>query len=281
MNMELLNQLINLARPAPYEPGEPMFWTDPHISRQMLKAHLDQGFDGASYRFERIDAICVSLMQRLKLKQGSRVADLGCGPGLYSARLADAGCRVMGLDFSATAIDYARGQSTGKRNPPEYRVGNYLQWHETACYDAVLLIYEDYGVLSPQERRKLLANIHGALCDSGAFVLDVASLSAFHGRSGRAAKDLQALPSGFWRPHPHLVLEEHYLYETVHATCDRYIVADGEVKDYRVYQTYYSPQSITCEMENAGFRVEELQSGLFGGAWREDSAQIGVLCRKA
>lgn len=278
--MDILDFLPATKEPEPYEPGEPMFWTDPHISRQMLAIHLDESRDLASYKPGRIDSVCRYLIRRLQLTPGNRVADLGCGPGLYSMRLAQAGFEVTGLDFSDTAIGYARVQAAGMSNAPEFRVENYLDWHETGRYDAALLIYEDYGVLAPADRQKLLANIHSALRSGGAFVLDVASLAAFGKRRAEAEKNWQWLPSGFWRPHLHLVLEHHIFYESGCVGCDRYIVFDSEVKDYRIYQTYYTPQSIKQELESCGFRVEEMLSGLTGEAWREDSMQIGVICRK-
>ena len=44
--------------------------------------------------------------------------------------------------------------------------------------------------------------------------------------------------------------------------------------------TYYSPESITCELEAGGFAVESVLSNLAGEAWKEDSPQIGIICRK-
>ena len=52
MNL-LLAQLIELQeKPAPFTPGEPLFWDDPHISTHMLAAHLDPDFEAASRRPE-------------------------------------------------------------------------------------------------------------------------------------------------------------------------------------------------------------------------------------
>jgi len=45
----ILPQLIALQeKPNPFTSGEPLFWDDPHISRQMLAAHLDPDIDAAS-----------------------------------------------------------------------------------------------------------------------------------------------------------------------------------------------------------------------------------------
>ena len=86
--------LEELKRPAPYQPGAPL-WTHPHIAGEMLKAHLNPDTDAASYRPECIDAICNHLYRTMNLQPGDRVADLGCGPGLYCRRLADRGLRMV------------------------------------------------------------------------------------------------------------------------------------------------------------------------------------------
>ena len=60
-------------RPEPYEPGEEL-WNDPHISKMMLEAHLSPETDAASYRPEKIHAICEYLVR-------------GDGPGKRVVRL--------------------------------------------------------------------------------------------------------------------------------------------------------------------------------------------------
>jgi len=104
--LEALGRLQD--RPDLYSPGEEQFWTDPHIAEQMLAAHLDPSNDAASRRPETIDREVDWLVTALGLKDGDRVLDLGCGPGLYSTRLARRGLQVTGVDFSANSIEYAR-----------------------------------------------------------------------------------------------------------------------------------------------------------------------------
>src|SRR5512142_1691998 len=145
-------------KPQPFEPGELLFWTDPHIARQMLASHLDSNMDGASRRPETIERITNWIATSLGLHPGDGILDLGCGPGLYAEQLAQAGFQVTGVDFSQNSIDYAIAHAREKQIPIEYRCQNYLDLDDQALYSAVLLIYGDFCPLSPQQRARLLAS---------------------------------------------------------------------------------------------------------------------------
>jgi len=83
-------------------------WTDPYISEQMLRFHLDGSVAISSGTTESIDASARWMREAFHLADHSRVLDLGCGPGLYVNRLARAGIDVTGIDFSSRSIAYAR-----------------------------------------------------------------------------------------------------------------------------------------------------------------------------
>jgi 2-polyprenyl-3-methyl-5-hydroxy-6-metoxy-1,4-benzoquinol methylase len=83
-------------------------WTDPHVSEQMLRYHLDGSVALSSGTTEFIEASVAWMRKEFHLSGQSRVLDLGCGPGLYSNSLARAGIDVTGVDFSSRSIAYAR-----------------------------------------------------------------------------------------------------------------------------------------------------------------------------
>ncbi|MCX6057388.1 MAG: class I SAM-dependent methyltransferase [Chloroflexi bacterium] len=92
----ILSQLIKLQqKPSHFEPVEPLFWNDPHISAQMLKVHLDPNVDAASRKPETIDRSVRWVIETLALKSNNAVLDLGCGPGLYASSFARAGLQVI------------------------------------------------------------------------------------------------------------------------------------------------------------------------------------------
>lgn len=84
--MDKLAELLTV-KPRLFEPGEPLFWNDPHISKGMLKAHLDPTHDAASRRPEIIDNIVKHLLDSGVLTPEMKLLDLGCGPGFMSPGL--------------------------------------------------------------------------------------------------------------------------------------------------------------------------------------------------
>ena len=276
-----INQLIALQqKPAPFEPGEPLFWDDPHISSQMLQAHLDPDSDLASRRPETIDRMVGWIVDTLGLQAGDRVLDMGCGPGLYASRLAERGMDVTGVDYSKRSIAYAQEYAEAHGLAITYRYKNYIELTDENAYDAALLIYGDFCPLSPEQRRKLLANVRRALKPGGRFVLDVTT------RTLRAKYGVKhgwyAVETGFWRPGSHLVLEEGFDYPEEKIYADQHIVidADGTATVYRNWFQDYDPAMITAELEAGGFVVEGLWGDLTGAPLTEDSEWIGVAARR-
>ena len=76
-------------RPTPFSRyTTDVLWTDPHIARRMLCNHLDPETDLASRRVQAIEAIVAWMDRKISLS-GKSVCDLGCGPGLYTARMTE------------------------------------------------------------------------------------------------------------------------------------------------------------------------------------------------
>lgn len=267
-------------KPAPFAPGEALFWDDPHISVGMLEAHLNPTHDLASRRPEIIDRSVAWMADTLGLGPGKAVLDLGCGPGLYASRLARRGVSVTGVDGSRRSIDYAIQAAAGAGLSITYRYENYLALADQAQYDAALLIYGDFCPLSPEQRRALLGNVHRALKPGGYFVLDVTT--RIHRQRNGGKNGWYAAEQGFWKPGPHLVLEEGFDYPEQSLFLDQYIVieADGRMSVYRNWFQDYDRERISAELAAGGYRVESLWSDLAGTPFSTQSEWIGVVACK-
>ena len=278
---QLISQLLQLQQnPAPFTPGERLFWDDPHISSQMLEAHLNPDTEAASRGPGTIDRSVKWMIEVLGLKAGDSVLDLGCGPGLYASRFARAGLEVTGVDYSRRSIEYAIEYASENKLDICYRYQNYLELSEENQYQAAFLIYGDFCPLNPEQRSKLLGNIWRALKPDGKFVLDVSTRQQrkLHG----VKNSWRAMQGGFWKPGPHLVLEEGFDYPEQSIWLDQYTVieADGKVSVYRNWFQDYTPDTITEELELGGFFVESLWGDLTGLAYSLDSEWIGVVTHK-
>lgn len=276
-----IDALITLQeKPEPFTPGEPLFWDDPHISTQMLKAHLDPNSDLASRRPETIQKSVAWLIATLGFQAGDAVLDLGCGPGLYAARLAEHGLRVTGVDYSRRSIAYAQAHAEEQKLAIEYRYQNYLTLDDTDQYNAALLIYGDFCPLSPEQRCQLLGNIHRALKPGGHFVLDVTTPG--HRRKHGNKNGWYAAKTGFWKPTPHLVLEEGFDYPEQSIFLDQATVIEesGRVTVYRNWFQDFTRKTITNELTDAGYSVQSVWNDLIGTPYTEGTGWIGLVAQK-
>ncbi|MBN2148305.1 MAG: methyltransferase domain-containing protein [Anaerolineales bacterium] len=278
-SMEHLIQLLAeyQQKPAPFTPGEALFWDDEHISSQMLAFHLDPNIEAASRNPETIDRTVEWLITTLDLRSGQAVIDLGCGPGLYASRLARRGLHVTGVDYSRRSIAHAQKSAREEGLDITYRYENYLELADEGLYDAALLIFGDYCPLSPAQRSKLLRNVRRALKPGGRFVFDVSTRK--HRQKHGSRNHWQVLPGGFWKPGPHLLLDEGFDYPEESIWLDQALVIepDGKVSVYRMWFQDYTPQTITAEMQANGFTVESLWGDLTGAPYTPEGEWIGVV----
>jgi SAM-dependent methyltransferase len=264
-------------KPALFSGGTAHFWADPHIAQHMLEAHLDPNFEAASRPPQVIEATVTWLWDRLDLKAGDRLLDLGCGPGLYTRRFAERGLTVIGVDFSENSIRYAREHDPDS----SYICQDYLTLDLPGPFDLVTLIYGDLCVLADDKRDRLLAYIHQSLKPGGRFVFDVTT--AQHHQSRWSGTSWQVAPEGgFWKPGPHLVLQQGFHYPEADTALEQYLVIedDGTMTVYRNWFHYYSVDTISAVLEQQGFAVEGVYGDLAGAPPTRDGEWIGVITQK-
>ena len=277
LDLALLRELSE--RPAPFAPGEAHFWDDPHIATQMLECHLSPETDAASRRPADIDAEVAWLWEALGLEPRQRVLDLGCGPGLYAARLAARGAEVTGVDISQGSLDYAARYAREHGLSAHYVCRSFLTIDYEAEFDAAMQVYGELSVFKPQDRDELLRRVHRALVPGGRFAFDV-STPQLHAEAGRH-NIWYVSEGGFWKPGPHLVLEQGFAYEG-DLNLQQYVVveANGAVSVYRNWFQEYVPETITPVLERQGYTIEGLWGSLAGAPCRPDGDWLAVVARK-
>ena len=272
---------LSAERPAPWAAyTTPEFWDDPHISEQMLAAHLNPGWDAASRRPEFIDQSVEWLIGTLKLRHDIKVLDLGCGPGLYANRLARVGCDVTGIDISTRSIAYASAVADAEPLPARFYRGNYLldSLEQPATgYDAAILIFEDYNVLSPEQRRVLLRRVHSALAPGGKFVIDITQQPRF-AQVQEATTTEPNLMGGFWAPAPYIGIQQTWLYPDEHLVLEHFTIEQaGETREFWNWMQCLTPKQVFAELDAAGFNGVELFGDVAGGEYDPDSVTFAVI----
>lgn len=277
MNIELLDAIKKYTyKPEAYSPGEKHFWDDPHISKSMLEAHLNQQHDGASRKITTIDQTVDHLIKTEVLKPGMRLLDLGCGPGLYANKFAEAGLEVVGLDISENSIEYAKTFANKANLPIEFKCMNFFDMGYENEFDVVIQVYGELNTFSDESLEKLLLSIRKALKKDGIFIFDVSTRKLR--MKDKVQNNWYYSYGGFWRPKGHLVLEMGFDYPEQDLWLDQYIIIDESgVKVYRNWFHDYSLDTITGVLKKNGFKVDKVWNDLTGSQYSEDGDWIAIV----
>lgn len=254
-------------------------WTHEHTSKHMLAYHLNPHVDVSSRQASFIDKSAEWLTKTFELGRGKHVADFGCGPGLYTQRLARSGASVTGIDFSERSIDYARTQADNEELPIEYVVADYLTWNPEQQFDLILMIMCDFCVLSPQQRRTLADRFVQLLKPDGRLVLDVYSLTALDKRDEVSGYETNLL-DGFWSPDRYYGFLTSFTYKKERVTLDKYaIVEPHQTRWIYNWLQHFSPETLTEELAVSGLEVVDVLGDVAGSPYDPDADEFAVVVR--
>jgi len=279
---EMFDELERInTRPRPFEFYTAReLWTDEHTSEQMLKFHLDGDIDVSSRKAEFIDRSVEWIVSRFNVGAGTKIADFGCGPGLYAARLARKGAEVTGIDFSKRSIQYARGAAAREGLSIDYLNQDYLEFETDDRFDLIMLIMCDFCALSPIQRKKMLSTFSTILQPGGSVLLDVYSLRAFDKREEKAVYEANLL-NGFWSPNRYYGFLNIFKYEEEKVVLDKYtIIEEGRSRTVYNWLQYFSPEALEKEFVDCGFVVENLFADVAGAPDHPDTTELAVIAGK-
>jgi len=93
-----------------------VYWNQRHAHRDELRSGGDIGLDFAAnqaFYLRRVGMLLELVQGHLPLVEPVFALDAGCGKGYFAGQLEQCGIRVLGVDASATAIDFCRRQHAG------------------------------------------------------------------------------------------------------------------------------------------------------------------------
>ena len=255
-------------------------WTDEHTSEQMLACHLNTDIDVSSRRGEFIDQSVAWIGSHFNVGTGTRIADFGCGPGLYANRLAKLGASITGIDFSERSIEHARTVAAQAGLKVAYVNQNYLEFETEDCFDIILMIMCDFCALSPAQRMTMLEKFQVLLAPGGSVLLDVYSLSAFEHREEAVSYEGN-LQNGFWSPEKYYGFLTTFKYDDVSVVLDKYTIVEA-MRTRTVYNwlQYFSPESLRREFEKAGFTRHEFYGNVAGAPFAESASEFAIVGKR-
>jgi SAM-dependent methyltransferase len=229
----------------------------------------DAGFGGFA---QAAGPVLVEALVRRGINNGL-VIDLGCGSGILSRVVSDAGFDVLGIDISEAMVAMARGRVPRGR----FRVESLLTAEfprsvaVAAVGECINYLFDRHNTRSGLAR--LLRRIHGSLVPGGVFLFDVAEPGRVPGNGvGRTCiegKDWALLVT-------HEEDRERRLL-TRRITSFRRV---GELyrRDQEVHrQRLLARSELAVELRDIGFRVRILRGY---GTLRFGRGQVGLLASK-
>jgi SAM-dependent methyltransferase len=246
-------------------------------SRSMAKNEWQEYFDGFAREYmaqeyakpwkEEVDFY----LEVLNLPQGSRILDLGCGPGRHSVELARRGYQVTGVDFSAGMLAEAQKAAQSAGVKVEWIHCDATQFKAQMPFDAAICMLEAaFGFMTPkddptQHDLSILRNVNAALKPGARFLLGASN--AFKGIREYTQDDVE---SGRFDPATML-----------HHGPATWTTPDGEERSVMVRIRNYLPTEIAMLLRQVGFEVEHIWGGTFGRRKINlDEYMITVVARK-
>lgn len=145
-----------------------MQWYETRFGEDYLRFH-QRSAEQAKAEIRKIGRL-------IPLRKGDSVLDVGCGTGEHCLALAEAGCRVIGIDLSQTMIDRAKAKAKAGGLPAEFFCQDMRAIHLTSRFDAVFNLFGTFGYFeTDEENQQVLTQMRKAMKNGGWYVLDCVS----------------------------------------------------------------------------------------------------------
>jgi SAM-dependent methyltransferase len=243
-------------------------WGDEAFSERMLREHLSQAHDGGSRRSEIIDQHVVWILQNVLRDRPCSILDLGCGPGLYTQRLAERGFRCTGIDVAPRAIAHARREAErcGGDNTPRYILGDVARCDFDSDFGLVMMLHGEINVFDRSTGETILRKAAAALSPGGILLLERHRFEAVKAMGQRVR---QWIPTrrGLFGDSPYLRLDESRWDDAARCSISLNWIIDAETREVTKYGTRtqaYTDDEYAELLGQAGLRVAATHESLTG-----------------
>jgi ubiquinone/menaquinone biosynthesis C-methylase UbiE len=230
------------------------------------------------------------LREEIGKKTGATVLDIACGTGRLPIRLAEAGHRVTGLDFSPAMLDHARQKIAVLPLEIQGRIelveGDMRAFSMGRRFDVVNISWSFIYMLTPDDQRQALTCMHDHLEEGGRLIFSMPDPKLESIPSNLSFSTVPRRTDAFVRPdNGHRVLVwVSTEYSIEHQTVDLLTFYEELDEEGRVIAKTYKPltmrftfrQEMQYLLELCGFSVEALYGDHQRGPFRPGGAQIWV-----
>jgi SAM-dependent methyltransferase len=236
----------------PWVEGERVPWDDPAFSERVLAEHLAQGNDAASRPEKKIKKHVDWIHRKLLGEKAGTILDLGCGPGLYTSRLAGLGHTCHGIDFAPAAIQYAIS------NAPErctYQLADIRSVEYGSNYDLIIFIFGAFNLSPTKDVRLILNKACAALKPGGLLLVEASSLDAVD-QIGNQPSMWYSADAGLFSDKPHVCLMETFWDEAQNVASERFFIVDaetGQVTRHAASTQGYDEDELQDLLTDSGF----------------------------
>lgn len=258
-------------------------WHEPGFSGRMLAEHLSQEHDAASRRAATIEKHVEWIHTEVLSGRQTKILDLGCGPGLYTSRLAKLGHECVGIDYSPASVAYAVEQANGDGLRCSYRCEDIRTAEYGTGFGLVMLIFGEFNTFRPADAREILEKANAALAGDGVILLEPHTLEIVR-QLGQQPPSWYSAPSGLFSERPHVCLEEHFWDAARRTSTTRFSIVDAataEVTQHASSTQAYTDDEYRSALRECGFEDIRFSASLTGV---EDGSQEGlfaITARKA
>ena len=219
----------------PWDGNYKIPWNEPGFSKRMLAEHLTQQHDMASRRIEWIDRQVAWIHETVLVGRPSRILDLGCGPGLYSHRLAALGHDCHGIDFSPASIEYAL-EHTPDAKRCSFALGDICQADFAGPYELAMFLFGELNVFPPEQAKTILRKAHASLVAGGRLLVELQSEEAVR-QTGMAEDNTAECESGLFCERPHTCRIENRWLDDQQVAVQLFHITETASADTQIYRS--------------------------------------------
>jgi SAM-dependent methyltransferase len=212
----------------------------------------------------------------------TKILDLGCGPGLYTHRLANMGHECTGIDFSPASIAYADEKARVEKLKCTYIQQDIRSADYGHGYGLVMLIFGEFNVFRPTEARTILQKAYQALSQNGILLLEVHTFTYIQA-FGKQPLSWYSTKNGLFSNQPHLCLTENCWNDDEKVATKRYFILDattGQVARHGESLKAYSNEQYQVLLEECGFKSVCFYPSLQGDVEQSQGDFVVISCQK-